>query len=127
MRGARPISVRRLFFEETITKNTSEDSRDIIDLNHLAQNGNFSIQIYVETDGIIKVQYSLCCEKVPVNFLVPADATDICSGFEDDSGPGGDGRAIYSFQPELARWMKIKVSETGTSNNGKITLDLCTQ
>ena len=122
--GMGEINTKLLISAETISASANTSS-EAIDLTRRAANGIFSIQVLIEGDGTAKFEYLLSIDGV--NFLEPSSASDIATGLVDDGGPGGDGRNIYSFSPEPARWLKIKVTETGTSNTITATVWLLTQ
>jgi hypothetical protein len=85
-----------------------------MNLERMNAEGFFSLQITLTGDGIAKGEFLLSNNNV--NWVEPSGATDIFSGFEDDDGPGADGKDIFSFEPELSAHLRIKISETGTSN-----------
>ncbi len=83
------------------------------------------LQVLLSGSGTAKFEYQLSNDCV--NYVEPASASDIATGFTGSSGPGGDGRGFYSFSPEPAKCMKIAVTETGTSNSVTVTVDLMIQ
>jgi hypothetical protein len=81
-----------------------------LDWYHLQ--GFFSLQINLTGDGTGKFQYGLSNDKS--NYLYPASAgDDIVTAHVKTSGPGGDGIQIYSFDPAVSGYLKIKATETG--------------
>jgi len=118
------VTTTRLLNAATIAANGSSTSASI-DLRNIAQNGLFSIQLAVTGSGTAKVEY-LCSNNNSV-FIEPTSASDIVSGFTVGSGPGGDGKGFYSFEPEPCGFLKIKVTETGGSNAIAVTLDIAIQ
>ncbi len=90
-----------------------------INLRREADDGIFSIQLIVTGAGTVKVEYLLSHDGV--NFLEPSSATDIITGFTVGSGPNADGKDIYSFEPELAPYMRLKVTE---ANVGSVVVTL---
>lgn len=118
------LNTVEIFSAETITANTSENS-DAIDLNKYQPEGYFSLQVVLAGDGTAKFEYLLSNDGS--NYLEPSDAIDIASGHIKTSGPGGDGIDIYTFEPNPARFLKIKVTETGTSNDVIVTVTLLVQ
>ena len=109
-----PIHVMKLWSAEAITKNTSATSA-AIDLDKFRVNGLFSLQVELTGDGTGKFEYLLSNNEA--DFLEPSSAVDIAAGFLKTSGPGGDGKDIFSFHPEYTRFMKIKATETGNAND----------
>lgn len=119
-----PITVKAVHSANAITLNTNESSARI-DLNGRAQAGTFSIQVLVTGDGTAKFEYLLSNDGT--NFVEPTSGADIATAFTKTSGPGSDGRDIFTFQPEPARWMKIRVTETGAANAITVTVFLFIQ
>jgi len=96
-----------------------------IDLSAYKPSGFFSIQVAVSGDGTCKIEYLLSNDGT--NYLEPTSASDIASGLLKTSGPGTDGKDIFSFTPEVAKHMKIKASETAGANAIAITANLVIQ
>jgi hypothetical protein len=132
-KGLRPITTYNVFQTgsggayasgaRTITKNTSVTS-GAIPLGEIAQNGIFSLEYLITGDGTIKIEYLLCSTK-DGTYVEPTSAVDIASGLTKNSGTSG--HDIISFEPEMAPWMKLKVTETGTSSDAVVTLILNVQ
>jgi hypothetical protein len=101
---------------------SGSSSSTAIDLQRRRIDGFFSIQVNVTGSGTVKIEYLLSNDGV--TYIEPATASDIVSGFTATSGPGSDGNGFYSFAPEPARYMKIKVTETGTSQTAITTVTL---
>lgn len=76
-----------------------------IDLREIADDGIFSIYLVSTSPGVIKVEYLLSHDGSA--YLEPASAVDIITDFTATAG-------IYSFEPELAPFMRLKVTEDGT-------------
>lgn len=81
----------------------------------LNTDGYFSLQVEVTGDGTVKFEYLLSNNET--DFLMPTSAIAIATGVVKTSGPGSDGKDIYSFHPPLARELKILVTETGGANS----------
>jgi hypothetical protein len=118
----RKTDVLRLFYEQEIAASGSATS-DIIEVKESV--GYFAVQMFVRGAGTIKIEYLISLDGV--NFLEPSAAADIASGQTTASGPGTDGRDIFTFSPILAPYMKIKVTETGGVSTVWVTLHLVTQ
>lgn len=88
-----------------------------INLRREADDGIFSICLVSTGTGVIKVEYLLSHDGS--TFLEPASADDIITGFTATSG-------IYSFQPEIAPYMRLKVTEDNTGE-AVVTLILTVQ
>ena len=96
-----------------------------IPLNGKADLGYFSIQVQVTGDGTAKFEYQL--SNNDTDYIEPASATDIATGFTKTSGPGSDGKDIFTFQPEIGERLKIKVSETGGANSITVSVWIAIQ
>lgn len=118
------VKTTRLFSAETIAAGQTSTC-SAIDLRNIAQQGYFSIQLAVTGDGTAKVEYQ--CSNNNSVFMEPQSAVDIITGFTKTSGPGSDGKGFYSFSPETCGWLKIKVSETGSTQAIVVTLDIAIQ
>jgi hypothetical protein len=82
--------------------------------------GYFSLYVELTGDGTGKFQWA----SSPNNndYIISADASDdIVTAHTDVSGPDADGKHIYQFSPITAQWLKIKVTETGTSDGITVT------
>jgi hypothetical protein len=108
----------------TIALSGSSTSSEI-NLSSYRPNGYFSIQVALTGDGTAKFEYLLSNDGT--NYLEPSSASDIGTGLTKTGGPGSDGKEIYSFSPELAKHMKIKVTETGGANSITVTVTLSLQ
>lgn len=109
-----PVFTKKVIDSETISAGGNFVS-EAIKLNEVVYQGYFSLQVEVSGDGTCKFEAE---ESVNgVDFLVPSEATDIASGVTKTSGPGSDGKDIYSFYPLVAGHLKIKVTETGGVNS----------
>jgi hypothetical protein len=118
------VFVKKVFSAQSVSASGIEWS-EALDLGSINQDGLFSLQLLVTGDGTLQVEYELSHDGV--NFVTPTTALDIVSAFTKTSGPGSDGKDIYSFDPELGRFMKIKVTETGGANAAVITAHLASQ
>lgn len=104
----------------TITKNTSVTS-GAIPLTEIAQNGLFSLEYLITGDGTVTIEYLLCSTEHGT-YVEPSTATNIATGLTKSSGTSG--HDIITFNPEMAPWMKIKVTETVNSSDAVVTLTL---
>lgn len=87
----------------------------VIDLNGPELAGYFSLQVAVTGDGTAKFEYQV--SNNGTDYVEPTGASDIATGITKTSGPGADGKDIYSFEPVPANYIRIKVTEIGTSNS----------
>lgn len=113
--GAQIFS-KQIFDGTTIALSTSLESV-VIHLRHApAKEGLFSLYLYETGDGTAKAEYMLSNDggKTYVTFTDAGDV--IVSGFTKTSGPGGDGKDVIGFSPELATHMKILITETAGAN-----------
>lgn len=122
----REITVLKLFAAQSIAASgNASQPGEAIDLQRFAQNGFFSVQYLITGDGTAKIEYNLSNDGA--TFIEPSSATDIGSSLTKTTGPGSNGKDILSFSPELARWMKLKVTETGGAQAVVVTLWLAIQ
>jgi len=121
--GQRPVTVYKLFNSQTITKNTNASSV-AVDLRQIAQGGFFAVKYTITGTGTVSLEYT-SCETDDGTFVEPSTADDIATGLTKTSGTSGTD--ITSFKPILNPFLKIKVTETGTSADAVITLYLFIQ
>ncbi len=108
------ITTKYIFTGSEIAAGESSES-DTINMQGMANDGVFSIYIYETGDGTGQWTYELSINGV--DFVEFTDSADIISSaFVRTSGPGSDGKDIIQFTPELAPFIKIKVTETGSSD-----------
>ena len=88
--------------------------------------GFFDLQITATTGtGTARIQYELSNDGT--NYVTPTGAADIVTAHTVTSGPGSDGKDIYSFTPEVAQFMRLLITETGGVNPITITGILAVQ
>jgi len=80
--------------------------------------GFFSAQVNVAGSGTVKVEYLLSNDGT--NYVTPTGATEIATGLTA-------GNTMHSFDPMVARYLKIKVTETGGANAATVTVTLAIQ
>ncbi|MBW2094196.1 MAG: hypothetical protein JRI80_04840 [Deltaproteobacteria bacterium] len=119
MDNSKTTSIMTVFDSEEVAANGSALS-DAIDVGQ--NGGSFSVQVALTGDGTMKLEWLGSLDGQ--NFLVPNGASEIVTGFTKTSGPGSDGKHIYSFSPSLVKALKLKISETGglDSITGTVTL-----
>jgi len=120
------INVIAVWSAKAMTKNTAYES-NIIDLDGLNINGFFSAQLLMTDAGAdtarVKLQWGVSNDGT--NFIYSSDASDdIVTAFSSVSGPGSDGKAIYSFDPIVSRWIRFKATETSNTEACALTLDV---
>lgn len=99
-----------IFNAQVIADGASATSAKI-DLSALRPSGYFTIQIALTGDGTAKAEYLLSIDDT--TYLEPTGAADIFTGFIKTSGPGADGKDIFSFEPKMGPYLKIEITETG--------------
>jgi len=88
--------------------------------------GFFDLQITATTGtGTARIQYELSNDGT--NYVTPTGAADIVTAHTVTSGPGSDGKDMYSFTPEVAQFMRLLITETGGVNPITITGILAVQ
>jgi hypothetical protein len=118
------IHTEKIFDAQAIVKNTTVSS-SAIDLNKTRPGGQFSIQLEITGDGTCTVDW--VGSNDGVDYVKPTTVTDIVAAFTKTSGPGSDGKDIYSFTPKLCRYMKIRITETVTTDDAVATITLAIQ
>lgn len=109
---------------ETIAASGSFTTGEIqLDLEYIE--GFFSLQVQVTGTGTCKFEYLLSNNNT--DFFEPTGATDIAASITASSGPGSDGKDMYSFDPMIAKSLKIKCTETGGANSVTVTAWLAYQ
>ncbi len=81
--------------------------------------GVFSIQVVLTGDGTLEVEYLLSHDSV--HFITPVTAHKIVKDFVKTSGPEGDGIDLFFFDLELAPYLKVKFTETSTTDSITVT------
>ncbi len=123
------MSDQYLFTElifDTVTVTAAADSTcDAIDLNKFRPEGYFSLQVTLTGSGTAKIEYLL--SNNGSDYLEPSEGEDIVTGHTSTSGPKTNGKDIYVFEPEVARFLKIKVTETGGAAAIIVTITILVQ
>jgi len=109
----RDIYVKKVFDAEAVAASGTSTSA-VYDLGSLSTTGYFSLQVALTGDGTATIEYELSNDGV--NYMTPSGSSEIITGLVKTSGPGTDGQDIYSFGPILSRFIRLKVTETGTSD-----------
>lgn len=118
------ITVVSVFGGTSIAKSANSSST-AVDLAAIKPEGHFSLQIALSGSGTAKGEYTISNDGN--TYIEPSSATDIFTGLTATGGPGSDGKNIYPFHPELARYIKIKITETGGSSSITVTATLAIQ
>jgi len=109
MKGQRPITTMKIFDAEALALSGTATS-GAIDLREIAQDYNFSLEYIITGSGTITIEYLVCST---------IDGTYIDAG--TNLLTAGTGASLVPFtagEPELAPFMKIKITETGTDTAG---------
>ncbi len=120
----RYLNTELILNSETVTAGANTTS-DAIDLNKYRPEGYFSLQVTITGSGTAKIEYLL--SNNGTDYLEPSTGADITASMTATSGPGSDGKDIFYFDPEPARYLKIKVTETGGADSVVVTATLMVQ
>lgn len=85
-------------------------------------NGTFSVQATITGDGTVK--FDALYSNDGTDYLVPESATALISSLTKTSGAGSDGKVFFTFSGKVAKYMKLRITETGTANPVTITADI---
>ncbi|MBU2177658.1 MAG: hypothetical protein KJ556_21410 [Gammaproteobacteria bacterium] len=81
------------------------------ELSQFKPEGFFSFQIAVTGTGVVQTaKYEL--SNSGSDFVTPTGASDIVSNIASNSGPNSDGVTFVSFDPEIARFLRIRIAVT---------------
>jgi hypothetical protein len=86
-----------------------------IDMNTYRVAGYFSAQLQVSGAGSVTVEYQVSVNGT--DYVEPTNASDLFSGVGATGGPGADGKAIVSFSPVVARYLRLKLTSTGVTTS----------
>lgn len=113
---AETLMVQKIFNAVTVVASgTGTYPTTGIDLTKIPDlQGFFSLYVEVSGDGTANIEYLLSHDNV--TYHEPSSGANIATSVVKTSGPGSDGKETYSFEPELARYLKVKVTETGGAN-----------
>ena len=118
------IVSKPIFSAVTITAGGSSTSHEI-DLAASRFVGYFSLQVDLAGTGTAKIEYELSNDGS--DFLTPTGSSDIVTAHTVASGPGADGKDMYSFTPMLSDKIRFKVTETGGADPITFTAWLAVQ
>ena len=119
MLNARPITTIKLFDAKDLIASATVDSEPV-DLGQLAQNYNFSVEYTTTGTGTTKIEYLLCST---IDGTYRNVGTDIGATL----AAGHDILPFAANQPQLAPFMKIRITEDGGVNAVAVTLYLNVQ
>ena len=124
------IDTQKIFDAETIAASGVSDTAAIELWRHRPR-GFFSFQFNVTGDGTLKFEVLLSNDGVtycgPVVCKSDGTTTTIATGITKTGGQNGDGNGIYPFSPAVAKYMKIRATETGAAHAAVLTAWLAIQ
>ena len=112
------INIENVFTAQVVTADTTVKSAAINLSTLFKPSGFFSLQVTAAGTGTCKITYELSNDGV--TYVTPDSASDIVTA----QTAAND---FYSFAPELAKYMKIVLEETGDVNPITITAILGVQ
>ena len=118
------IFVKKVFTAEVVAASGNTES-EIIDLGGVTTNPeSFGLQVELTGDGT--ATFEALVSNHADDFIRPSTQPVVKSGFTKTSGPGSDGKDAFGFSIVPSRFLKIKVTETGTSDSITVTAYLAT-
>jgi len=116
MLGQRPIITMKLFDAEILLKTVTVSSEPI-DLREIAQNRNFSVEYTITGTGTVLIEYLVCS-------TIDGTYRDVGTDIGATLAAGHDILPFASGEPQLAPFMKIRITEDGTAQTAVVTLYL---
>jgi len=115
--AAAEMYLTKVINAETVVASGTYTSTPAIDLQDKKMLGYFALQVTVTGSGTCKFEALVSINGT--DYMEPSTFDDIASGFTASSGPGSDGKGIYKIDLKgiIPRQIKIKVTETGTSDS----------
>jgi hypothetical protein len=114
--------VEEVFTAEEVAASGSALTR-VIDVGQ--SGGQFSVQVELTGDGTATIDW--VGSNDGTDYIKPNGASDIVAGFIKTSGPGSDGKHIYSFNVIPIKFIKLKITETGGVNSVTLTATIAIQ
>lgn len=122
VRTSQEIIEKLVISEEVAASGTFTSSA--IDLtSSVSALGNLAIQVEVTGDGTASLTYTASIDGT--DYVSPTGATAIATGLTKTVNTTG--KDIYEFSPILAKFIKIVITETGTSDTVTINATLIAQ
>jgi len=109
------VNVQTIMDAEEIAASESYET-SAIDLGNI--NGTMSLQYAITGDGTLTLSYTVSNDGT--NYVLPSGGSTIATGLTKTSGTSG--KDILAFTPPLAKFLKIKATETGTTKSATITM-----
>ena len=119
------ITSKKVMTTETIAASGTADSL-VIDLTAFQSDGTISVQYELTGDGTAKIDWLQTSEgstvKHATNFVLPSGGSRLATDITKTSGTGGDGKDTLELNTSVAKYLKLRATETGTSNSVILTL-----
>lgn len=74
---------------------------------------------YAGTSGTLSLIYELSNDGV--SYSQVTTLSSLITGFTKTSGPAADGKTFLYFNPPIAAWVRLKVTETAAANPIQVT------
>ena len=116
MLGLRPIITMKLFDAEALLASGTASSEPV-DLRKIAQNRNFSVEYTTTGTGTTLIEYLVCS-------TIDGTYRDVGTNIGATLADGHDILPFAANQPQLAPFMKIRITEDGGVNAVAVTLYL---
>ena len=100
------VNIVQIWDTETIAL-SGTDTTQSFNLAQYHLNGFFSVMVVMTGSGTLKLEYELSHDRT--TFVTPTSASDIVSAHTT-------GNDMYSFDPMVSGWIRIKATETGGAN-----------
>ena len=117
------VVVTKVFDAETIAA-SGDTLSGVIDLGSVSWTGTCGLQVALTGDGT--ATFEALTSNHLNDFIRPSTIPAIKTGFTKTSGPGSDGKDSFGVSLIPHRYVKIQVSETGTSDSITVTAYLAT-
>ena len=89
----------------------------------VSSSNNFSLQVEITGDGTAKIDYLV--SNNGTDYFIPTGASSIATGLTKTTNT--DGKDLYEFTPKFSKYMKLKITETGTSDSVTVNMMLAVQ
>jgi len=116
MIGQRPITTMKLFDAKALIASATASSV-AVDLREVAQNRKFSVEYTTTGSGTTLIEYLLCSTE-------GGTYRDVGTDIGATLAAGHDTLSFAANQPQLAPFMKIRITEDGGVNSVVVTLHL---
>ncbi len=114
------VEYKRLFAAQTIAAAGSATSADFLDVSTV--DGSFALYLTLTGSGTAAVD--LYCSAFEADFIAPVGVYSLLTGATALGGVDANGKFCVPFDSPVAKFLKIRVRETGGANTITVTLDL---